>query len=318
MNRNINARNFGLRSRDATRALITAYQLKGNGYTSNATVKSALRSFTEYLKGNYGIKDLRKVEREHVLSFAHHLNDRFERGEISASTAQNYLSPVNVAMENARLDSKCRVEGVREAGLPTRSGIATQDHSASKELHQNALQSVSERLGVQLTLQRELGLRLKESCLLDAKLALKQSLTQKRVHIELGTKGGRPRTISIHSPTQIEALQRAALLQGTQHSLIPEHQTWTQYQSHVYRELSSLAIHCHQERHHYVNAMYERLMGAKSPVQSGVAHREHPAYLSQVLGISMDEAKSRDEQVRFSVAQALGHSRVSITNNYLG
>ena len=318
MNRNINARNFGLRSRDATRALITAYQLKGNGYTSNATVKSALRSFTEYLKGNYGIKDLRQIEREHVLSFANHLNDRFERGEISASTAQNYLSPVNVAMENARLDSKCRVEGVREAGLATRSGIATQEHSAALNAHQNALQSVSERLGVQLDLQRELGLRLKESCLLDAKQALNQALTKQNVHIEQGTKGGRPRQVSIHAQSQIDALQRAVRIQGKDSSLIPEHQTWAQYQSQVYRELASQALHCHQERHHFANAMYERLMGVKSPVQSNVSHQSHHAYLASVLGISKSEAKIRDEQVRLAVAEALGHSRISITNNYLG
>lgn len=50
MNRNLNVRNFGLRSRDATRALMTAYQMKGNGYASNATVQSALRTFTRFLK----------------------------------------------------------------------------------------------------------------------------------------------------------------------------------------------------------------------------------------------------------------------------
>ncbi|MBE4219096.1 integrase, partial [Vibrio parahaemolyticus] len=82
----------------------------------------------------------------------------------------------------------CRVEGVREAGLPTRTGIATQDHSATLNAHQNALQSVSERLGGQLDLQRELGLRLKESCLLDARQALNQALTQQSVHIKQGTK----------------------------------------------------------------------------------------------------------------------------------
>ncbi|QRG81508.1 hypothetical protein [Vibrio diabolicus] len=77
-------------------------------------------------------------------------------------------------------------------------------------------------------------------------------------------------------------------------------------------------MNCHQERHHYANAMYERLMGAKSPVQSQVSHRKHHEYLEKVLGISLGEAKERDEQVRLCIALALGHARVSITNNYLG
>ncbi|QRG81507.1 integrase domain-containing protein [Vibrio diabolicus] len=238
MKRNINVRNFGLRSRDATRALTTAYQLKWNGYASNATVKSALRSFTEHLREHYGIKDLRKVERGHVYSFACYLNERFERGEISASTAQNYLSPVNVALENARLDSKCRVEGVRDAGLPTSTGIATEDRSAELEVHQNTLKRVSERLRIQLELQRQLGLRLKESCLLDAKQALKQSINTQDIHIERRTKGGRPRDIPIHSQSQIKVLQRAAALQGQASSLIPAHQSWSEYQSQVYREMA--------------------------------------------------------------------------------
>ncbi|MGR5423231.1 integrase domain-containing protein [Vibrio sp. PNB22_2_2] len=318
MNRNLNVRNFGLRSRDATRALMTAYQMKGNGYASNATVQSALRAFTRFLKENYLIKDLRKVEQCHVKGFAEQLNDRYERGEISASTVQNYLSPVNVAMENARLDTKCRVEGVREAGLPTRTGIATQDQSATLNAHKNALQSVSERLGIQLNLQRELGLRLKESCLMDAKQALNQALTKQNVRIEQGTKGGRPRDVPIHAYSQIEALQRAVMVQRKDSSLIPEHQTWAQYQSQVYRELTSQSLHCHQERHHFANAMYERLMGVKSPVQSGISHQSHHAYLASVLSISKSEAKVRDEQVRLCVAEALGHSRISITNNYLG
>ncbi|EPX6970177.1 integrase domain-containing protein [Vibrio parahaemolyticus] len=318
MNRNLKVRNFGLRSRSATRALITAYRLKGNGFSSNNTVKSALRMFTEHLKDHFQIKDLRKVEREHVLSFANYLNDRFERGEISASTAQNYLAPVNVAMENARLDSNCRVEGVRDAGLPHRTGIATQDHSATPKAHQNVIQNVSERLGVQLELQRELGLRLKESCLLDAKHALKQSLSEQYVRIEFGTKGGRPRQIPIYSQSQLDALQRAALLQGHDSSLIPKDQTWSEYQSQVYREMSLQPLNCHQERHHYANAMYERLMGAKSPVQSQTPHQLHHKYLAEVLSIPLREAKIRDEQARLNIAQALGHSRTSITNNYLG
>ncbi|MGR5303009.1 integrase domain-containing protein [Vibrio alfacsensis] len=153
---------------------------------------------------------------------------------------------------------------------------------------------------------------------MDAKQALNQALTKQNVRIEQGTKGGRPRDVPIHAYSQIEALQRAVMVQRKDSSLIPEHQTWAQYQSQVYRELTSQSLHCHQERHHFANAMYERLMGVKSPVQSSISHQSHHAYLASVLSISKSEAKVRDEQVRLCVAEALGHSRISITNNYLG
>lgn len=318
MHRNIKVRNFGLRSRDATRALITAYQLKGGSYSANATVKTALKSFTDHLKNTYNIKDLRKVEHKHVISFAKLLNQRFIEGKISASTAQNYLSPVNVALENARLDKKCRVEGVKDVGLPTRTGIARQDYSATKDLHEKTIQSVSERLAVHLNLQRELGLRLKESCLIDANQALEQAIRNNMVLIEFGTKGGRTREVPIYSQEQMKALESAALMQGKETSLIPKDQTWAQYQSQVYREIASHTLCFHQERHHYANNLYQILMGEKSPVQSKVKHNQHVKFISKALGITISEAKERDMQVRMLVAKFLGHSRISITNNYLG
>ena len=318
MQRNMNVRNFGLRSRDATRALIAAYQIKGNGYGANSTVKTALSHFTNHVKDHFGIKDLRDIKREHVLSYASMLNEKFEREELSASTAQNYLSPVNVALENARLDRVCRVDAVREAGLPTRSGIAVEDRSASKSQHDHAVNKLPDHLGIKLELQREIGLRFKESCLIDAQAALLQAQEKGKVTIENGTKGGRPREVAIHAPSQIKALQRAAEEQNKSRSLVPSEQTWSQYQSLSYREMINVGISFHQERHAYANARYTQLTGCKSPVQAKVPHREHIEHMAKTLNISIDRAKHLDIEARKKVSGELGHSRISITNNYLG
>ncbi|MEZ8495221.1 integrase, partial [Vibrio splendidus] len=133
-----------------------------------------------------------------------------------------------------------------------------------------------------------------------------------------GTKGGRPREISINSHHQIEALQHATNFQKNDYSLIPSNLTWAQYQSFSYREMKSVVLHFHQERHYYANLRYEQITGVLSPIQSNVNHSKHYDYLSKSLCITRKEAILLDHQTRQKIAEELGHSRISITNNYLG
>ena len=319
MNRNMNARNFGLRSRDMERALVTAYQMEsGNGDNTKNNCQSALKDFSNDLK-DQGIRDLQKVERENVLAYANSLNERFERNEISASTAQNHLSKVNVAMEHARMDKTCRVEGVKEAGLPTRTGIAKNDSSVSQQQHNTAIQSIPERLGAQLELQRNLGLRFKESSLIDAKSVLEHAEKTGIIKILDGTKGGRSREFEVTSLKQIEVLKVAAKIQNGDRSMIPTELKWSQYQSQCNREISKTGMRFHGERHHYATNRYEVLTGVKCPVQADVKHGEkHHQYMAEKLNISLNEAKVLDEKMRLKIAEELGHSRPGITNNYLG
>ena len=319
MTRNMSARNFGLRSRDMGRALVTAYQMEsGNGDNTKNNCQSALKDFSKDLKSQ-GIKDLRKVERENVLAYANSLNDRFERNEISASTAQNYMSKVNVAMEHARMDKRCRVEGVKEAGLPTRTGIALVDSSVSQQQHDTAKQSIPERLGVQLELQRYLGLRFKESSLIDAKSVLEHAEKTGIIKISDGTKGGRDREFPVAFQKQIDALKDAAEIQKGDRSMIPTELKWSQYQNQCNRDISKTNIRFHGERHHYATDRYENLAGVKCPVQAEVKHgTAHHQYMAEKLNISLNEARALDDNVRLKIAEELGHSRISITNNYLG
>lgn len=315
----MSARNFGLRSRDMGRALVTAYQMEsGNGDNTKNSCQSALKDFAKDLK-TQGIRDLRQVARENVMAYANSLNERFERNEISASTAQNYMSRINVAMEHARMDKACRVEGVREAGLPTRTGISTIDHSVSQQQHDSAKQIISERLGAQLELQCNLGLRFKESSLIDAKSVLEHAEKTGIIKISAGTKGGRDREFPVSSQGQIDALKHASEIQNGDRSMIPKELTWVQYQNQCYREISKTELCFHGERHHYATERYENLAGVKCPVQAGVKHGEqHHQYMAQKLNISINEAKDIDNKVRMKIAEELGHSRICITNNYLG
>ena len=319
MNRNVKARNFGLRSRDMGRALISAYREEsGNGDNTKNSCQSALKDFSKNLK-EQGIKDLKQVTRENVLAYAYSLNDRFEINEISASTAQNYLSKVNVAMGHTRMDEECRVEGVKEAGLPTKTGITQVDKSTSQTDHNAAKQLISARLGAQLELQRNLGLRFKESSLIDAKSVLEHAEKTGIIKISDGTKGGRDRAFPVVCQKQLDALKVAATIQNEDRSMIPSELKWSQYQNQSYRDIKKANICFHGERHHYATDRYLKLTGVQCPANAGIKHgKMHHKYIAKQLNISEKEAKTLDETARLKIAEELGHSRICITNNYLG
>lgn len=316
-NRNMNVRNFGLGSRDMGRALLTAYRENGNSFASNQLAKNNLKNFADFVKTEFEIKDLRKLERSHVEAYAAHLNARFETGEVAGDRIRNQLSHLNQALENARRDQTLRLSA-KDAGFPSKSGISTHDKSVPQYVHEAAKSTISERLSVQLDLQRAIGLRFKESCLIDAKNVLAEAQATGVIAISSGTKGGRDREIPVTSEQQLQALQRAAEIQGSWRSLVPENQSWSEYQAEAYREIRSTNVLFHGERHAYANSRYETLVGLPTPVQAGIPHRERHTFIAKELGISIEEAKAVDHAARMQVSRELGHSRIAITNSYLG
>lgn len=317
MKRNLNARNHGLGNRDIARALSNAYKVSGNGMNSNHITKTAFKVFSNYCKAE-NVKDLRKLTHEHVKAYAEHLLEKHENGDLSVSTIHNYLSPINRALEVAKLSNSHTVHAVRDAGFPSRSGISQYDKSISAELHQSVKNDVSERLAVQIELQRELGLRFKESCLIDAKATLSHAMKNGKIKIEDGTKGGREREFSITSAQQITVLEKAAEIQKTDRSLVPASMSWNDYRNECYRATNKHNHKFHGERHHFANERYSVLVGAQSPVRAGVTHCEHIEYLALQLDISKSEAREIDQRARMQVSVELGHGRISITNSYLG
>lgn len=111
---NPDSRNFGLRSRDINKAALNALKEGMKSFQSIATIHDRWSVFSAWIKSEQGIKDMRDIEKAHLVAYAAHLNDRYERGEIAPSTAQNYLSAVNRVMEIARGDRQVRVDPVSE------------------------------------------------------------------------------------------------------------------------------------------------------------------------------------------------------------
>lgn len=314
---NPNARNFGLQSRDMGKAGLNALKEGMKSHSSVSTMSSRFNQFAEYSRHELNIRDMRQLEQQHIQQYANHLKDRVSNQELSVATAQNYLSAVNRVMEIARGDKTLHVSAVKDAGFEQRSNIRTENKAIPEEKHQNTVTQVDERLGIQLELQRNLGLRFEESCKLNADKAYNEAITRGSITVSEGTKGGRDRIIPTPSQKQLETLENAARIQGDHFSLIPKGMSYQSYQDQCYNNAPD-HFQFHGERHFYAQERYEQLTGCQSPVAAGIEHRAHHQYMADQLGISKVEAREIDHSARSEIAEELGHGRMSITNNYLG
>ena len=308
-------RNFGLGSRDmAWAGKIALKTQSGLSFSGIATVSERWGQFCAWAEGQ-GIKKMESVTKETLVRYGTGLADKVRLGELSAATAQNYVSAANRVMEIASGDRLVSVSPTKDCGIPKRSGIATESRAIGENDHQATQGRVSPRLGALLDLQREFGLRFKESCLLNANKALQEAKTHGWVRIIDGTKGGRARTVPITQPErQMAALERAAAVQDGR-SMVPNQTRYIDFARACYRESGNH----HGERHSYAQSRYETLVGAPCPVAAGVAHgTAHHRFLAGRLGVSTTQARDLDQQVRLQIAEELGHGRASITNQYLG
>lgn len=312
--------NFGLGSRDMGKAAKQAFIEANDAYESVSTKSQRFNQFATWVKTEYNIKDLHNVTKDIVRDYAEYLKERWENGELSIKTIHNNLSVVNTALSQARLDNHCHINARKEADFPRKSGIATESHCIDQAKHNFVKGQLSDRLGAQLDLQRELGLRFKESCLINAKKCLEQVKKNNSIHIESGTKGGQARDIPINHPSQLDALRNATKHQGNHRSMIPEDKSYKEYKNECYGQLKSTELGgFHGERHTYANERYQELTGYKSPVESGFKHgREHWKNMAKDLGKTYQEAKELDQTTRMKISEELGHHRVDVTNSYLG
>lgn len=323
--RNFSKLNFGLQARQMDKALINASleQLGGMKNNTHLARLPACRDFMRFINAETDVKRLEHLSKSHILQYGEHLRERFESGELSDSTARDYLSHVNKCLEQARGDNALKVFATKDLDYPPKSGIALVDSSVPETLHQHVISQVSEPVAVVCILQHEFGLRMREGSLFDCEKALEEALNHQQVTIERGTKGGQERTVPVRTERQIEALERGqALQQRTGHNNVtPESMSFKSFQSAAYRETKSVdaSYLSHGERKHFANTQYKQKIGALSPVQAGIPHgKDHHEYLAKTLNISVSEAKMRDKSVRMEISKMLGHHRVGITNAYLG
>lgn len=160
------------------------------------------------------------------------------------------------------------------------------------------------------------GLRVKEAimirphqCVVDGQLAATYACDAANyVEVVRGTKGGRRRLIPIDSDVKREALDRARrFVARTTDSMADPRLSLKQAYRHFYYVLGragltrgQLGVTAHGLRHQYANDKYEGVTGEPSPVRGGEGTSE------------------RNATARTEIAADLGHSRLQITNAYVG
>lgn len=311
------SRNYEIGSRDMfTAGKMLLKNRSPNGFKTKADYSDRWRLFCMYAEEN-GVKRMVDVTPAFVISYGQHLQKQLEAGLYSSASApKNYLSTVNCVMRLATGGQWKTVRPSRDCGIERRKYIPNESKALPETKHQEVQQAIDDRLAKIMDLQRVLGLRFKESCLFDAKSALKQLDKFGCITIQAGTKGGRPRRLFCDDDMR-NVIESASSIQNGK-SMIPKEITYIKFRTECYQQAKLNDISFHPERHAYAQKRYRELVNAPCPLEAGWEHKGRIEKLAEYLSISEDEAKEIDRKARLKISMELGHSRMEISNAYLG
>ncbi|MEW6772156.1 MAG: integrase domain-containing protein [Bacillota bacterium] len=307
--------NFGLRSRDMGKAgefaLNQAARSGAISYSTAGTLAERWNQFVEHAKSD-GTRWMEDIRADQVRAWGRDLADQVRNGEMSPSYAQNLVSAVNTVMNLATKGRWDSVSPTKACGIAQRSAIRVDapsgmDRSAFGAAMESLRESGLHRQASIAELARDLGLRSKEASMLDARAALAEARERGAITVTEGTKGGREREIPITGEHQIQALERAAEIQGDGRNLIPSDQTWKEWRDGGLRDgreavQEAIGGHgYHDLRAAYACERYEALTGHDAPVFGGRI-----------------EDRDLDREARMKISEELGHGRIDVVAEYLG
>lgn len=257
------------------------------------------------------------INREHLLAYGQALKGRVERDELKASTAQLYVSAVNSIMDSATQGEWQTVSPTKDCGIPKRRYIPEISKAMPQSQHDQLQTSVDDKsIAVLLNLQRTLGLRFKESALLDAQKALGQAQREQRITVFSGTKGGKRRQVPV-SAEALATLETAASLQNGP-SMVPANLLYVDFRDHCYLQAQQQPFQFHGQRHHYAQQRYQALTGIPAPINTTISKSTWHSYMAAQLCISLEAAEALDQRARSILSQELGHERLEVVRVYIG
>lgn len=316
--KNPKSRNFGLGNRCMDRAVKNALGLYIESFSTQRTLFDRWRKFSRWLKKKHNIKDLRKINKAHLIDYGTHIKRLIEIEELAIATAHNDLSAINEIMKIVRGDNAISAMPVEDCQFPKRTHVCQEDKSVSESDHQLALQLLEPDIAILLEIQRCFGLRFEESAKFNPTKALHQALDLYTIHLQDGTKGGRLRIIPIVEEEQIIILNKAKEFQQG-YSLIPQNQTYKAFRKEAYVAIAKTPINFHGERHWYAHKRYKDLTTFECPVKCGMPKGvKYYAKMASQLGTSTEKIKSIDKGARLIISHELGHGRSNIASSYLG
>lgn len=303
------ANNYGLGSRDMAKAGVFACNAAARtgamSYSTAATVGERWQKFTEFARSQ-GVKKLEGISRELIMAYGRDLAE----SDLSEAYSQNLVSAVNSVMSLATKGTWKAVSPTKDCEIEKRSAIrATAPDGLDRVEFNRVLHDMQAsglvRQAIVANLARNLGLRSKEASLLNASAALRQAESTGQIRITAGTKGGRPRVLTI-SASGIQSLKCAALNQGSNRNLIPAGQSWKQWRGGGLRAgreaLKSRGIKgLHELRSAYACERYAQIAGSQAPVISGKVGN-----------------RGLDRLAREIIAKELGHGRIDVVAEYVG
>ena len=307
-------RNFGFGKQMAWAGAQALQDRYGDGhYATVAAHTERWGQFADWVKTMEGIRDARDVTLETAVACGESLAEQVRQGTLAVAYAQNLLSTVNVVLEALRGD---RIMRVSPAGLVgERRNVrermpAGLDRTSVQQCAQSLRAKGHDRVAAVVELARDLGLREREASLLDARAALRQAETRGEVNVTAGTKGGRGHQVARWVPVSERALgslRRAAAVQSTGRNLIPDDQTWRQWNDHLHHAWAAARARHGLEKLHDLRAAYAcdrylALTGRPAPV---------------IAGRRMVDACA-DHHVRMTIARELGHARIDVVSAYIG
>lgn len=310
------ASNYGAGSRDmADAGRMILSKRSCNGFKTKSDLADRWRIFAIWSE-NHGIKKMENVTPDLVIRYGQYQQELIQSNERTASTAKNYVSAVNTVMRLATAGKWKPVAPGKDCGIQKRKYIPEKSKALSEERHIVIQDKISERLASMMELQRTIGLRFKESALINPLKALKEANTKGYITIIAGTKGGRHRRVTIN-PEAILALEKAVLQQENQ-SMVPRDMSYIEFKKKCYAEISTHGTGFHAERHYFAQNRYYQITGAPAPINQGWGRKNRIKHLSDYLNVSEETAAEIDRKARLIVSKELGHGRVEVSNAYLG
>jgi site-specific recombinase XerD len=269
---------------------ISSYFNRGSSLAS--TVQTVLNTLREVS----GAKNLKNLDERAIQSYVSHLQERVGSGELSKKTAEGYVSGLNRVIEYANevLGKSFQTFSPKELGL-SRGSFEYVDRAVSLETHQKFLNFLSAKedlraqaLSHSVELQREFGLRLRESLAIKAE-TIEKALTSGVLHLgkEDLTKNSREREIPIRTEEQRQALEKA-------YEFMKENNLFSLAPTETLKEQYNYAYEIKKE--------FEAQTGEKFNF-----HGERHAFAQACIQEGVD---------RETVSNWLGHNREEITKVY--
>lgn len=282
--------------------------------TRKARYHTLQQGFKELKAMGFRLPSPTSLQEKHVKALAL----SWEAAGLSAATISSRLSVFRVFAEwigKPRMVKRAE-DYVANPNNARRSLVAKTDKSwSAKDVDADALiahvSQFDPYVGIQLKLAKAFGMRKSETVMF--KPLQHVDLEHGVITIRDGTKGGRERTAPIKTDEQKlvieECLSRVSRpsqsLSHPDHNLAQAKRRFNYVCERFGITKKALGVTAHGLRVQNLNDMYEELTGMPSPVRN---------YGNVTLAISQIE----HDLARALVSQHAGHSRVSITNAYIG